>query len=193
MSGDPYVYPGTTVLRNRFDIRNAEDLDRLERLLVVQRVREGIPRGDFDLAHLKAIHKYLFQDVYDWAGEVRTIEISRSGHQFQFRRYIVSGMADVHQRVVDAGYFKDLSASEFAAEAGRIIGDVNYVHPFREGNGRTQLFYLKQLAEIAGHRVDLTRMQPALWLAASREAHQARYELMGGAIAQAIVPDKDRG
>jgi cell filamentation protein len=71
-------------------------------------------------------------------------------------------------------------------EAGRIIGDVNYVHPFREGNGRTQLQYLKQLSERAGHPLDLTRIDPAGWIEASKEAHKARYDLMGRVIAAAL-------
>lgn len=109
MSGDPYVYPGTTVLRNKFGIDNAAELDRAERLFTTKRGKRGVPRGDFDLAHLKAIHRHLFQDVYDWAGEIRMVEISKGGSQFMFRRFIDSGMADVHRRIVAAGYFVGLS------------------------------------------------------------------------------------
>lgn len=76
MSDDPYVYPGTSTLRNRFGLTNAADLDRVERLHVADRATEAIPRGSFDLTHLRAIHRHLFQDVYDWAGELRTVEIS---------------------------------------------------------------------------------------------------------------------
>jgi cell filamentation protein len=55
----------------------------MERRLVVQRSREGAPTGDFDLRHLRAIHRHLFQDVYDWAGEIRTVEIAKGGSQFR--------------------------------------------------------------------------------------------------------------
>ena len=191
MSDDPYVYPGSTVLRNKLGIRDAATLDYHEREIVTMRAREGLPHGDFDLAHLKAIHRHLFQDIYSWAGEVRRVEISKEGHQFQFRQYIETGMADVHRRIVKDDYLKGLSAQGFAQKAGMIIGDVNYVHPFREGNGRTQLQYLKQLTEKAGHRLDLTKLQPQSWLQASRDAHRARYETMGRAIAEAIAPAKE--
>ena len=77
MSDDPYVYAGTSVLRNRLGILNADELDRLERQLVRERILEGIPSGDFDLRHLKAIHHHLFQDIYEWAGKIRTVEISK--------------------------------------------------------------------------------------------------------------------
>ena len=80
---DPYTYPGSTVLRNKLGLTHAAQLDRLERRLVTQRAAEGIPAGGFDLAHLRTIHRHLFQDVYDWAGELRTVEIAKGGHQFQ--------------------------------------------------------------------------------------------------------------
>jgi len=175
---DPYVYPGSHVLRNLLGIRDADKLDKVERRLVTQRTAEGVPTGHFDLWHLKAIHRHLFQDVYDWAGEIRTVEISKDRSQFQFRRFIETGMADVHRRLEQANYLRDLSKEGFAAQAGQIIGDVNYVHPFREGNGRTQLQYLKQLATQAAYHIDLTKFDPALWLAASKDAHQSRYERM---------------
>ena len=113
---------------------------------MVQRTRRRVPSGAFDLAHLRAIHRHLFQDIYEWAGELRTVEINKGGHQFQFRRYIETGMADVHRRLVQGSFLRDLSVPEFAQQAAVIVGDVNYVHPFREGNGRTHAQYLKQLA-----------------------------------------------
>ena len=164
---DPYLYPGSTVLRNKLEIKETARLDHWERELVAQRVAEGMPTGSFDLPHLRSIHHHLFQDVYEWAGEIRTVEIAKGGSQFQSLRYIETGMADVHRRLARAEYLRGLSAVEFAGRAGEIIGDLNYVHPFRDGNGRTQLQYLKQLAAQAGHSLDLTRLDPGRWIAAS--------------------------
>jgi cell filamentation protein len=140
----------------------------------------------FDLRHLKAIHHHLFQDVYDWAGQVRTVEISKGGSQFQFRQYIETGMSDVHRRLTKADLLRGMQRHPFAAAAAQIIGDVNYVHPLREGNGRTQLQYLKQLADQAGHWLDLTRIDAAGWIDASREAHRARYDLMATVLDEAL-------
>lgn len=81
---DPYTYPGSTVLRNRLGLTDAVRLDRLERQLVTQRAAEGIPAGGFDLAHLRAIHRHLFQDVYDWAGELRMWRLPRAGINSSF-------------------------------------------------------------------------------------------------------------
>jgi len=185
---DPYTYPGSSVLRNRLGITDAARLDYFEREAVTERAAEGIPKGRFDLTHLRAIHRHLFQDVYDWAGEVRTVEIAKDGHQFQFRRFIDTGMADVHRRLRHAKFLRGLDRSAFAAAAGGIMGDVNYVHPFREGNGRTQLYYLEQLAEQAGHKLDLSRLDPERWIAASRAAHNGDYTPMSYEIERALAP-----
>jgi cell filamentation protein len=175
MSDDPYTYPGTTILRNKLGIRDAGQLEALERRMAAQRAAEGIPAGDFGLPHLQAIHYHLFQDVYDWAGQVRTVELNKGGDQFMFRRYIQSGMADsqsgmadIHHRIAKADYFSGLSQTDFAVGAGEIMGDINYVHPFREGNGRTQLLYLKQLSIAAGHRLELRHIDPNAWIEASK-------------------------
>lgn len=149
MSGgfaDPYLYPGTSNLRNKLGLRSADALDRAERNLLRLRHREGVPHGDFDLTHLRAIHCHLFQDVYEWAGELRTVELVKGTTAFMPCRYIASGLADAHRRLVGSGFLRGLDRDRFSREAGRIVGDVNHVHPFQEGNGRTQLLYLKQLA-----------------------------------------------
>lgn len=187
MSDPVYCYPPDhLVLRNKLNLRDAGQLDFFEREMVAQRAAEGIPSGTFDLAHLRAIHRHLFQDVYDWAGELRTVEIAKGGNQFQFRQYIGTGMADVHGRIVAAGYLKGLSARAFADKAGEIIGDINYVHPFREGNGRTQALYLEALARQAGHSIDLTRLVRESWMEASKAAHTGRYGPFADCIQAAL-------
>ena len=67
-------------------------------------------------------------------------------------------MADIHRRILGAEYFRGSGPDGFAQSAGPVLGDVNHVHPFREGSGRTQLQYLKQLVARAGHAIDLTRI-----------------------------------
>lgn len=190
MSDDAeYCYPPTfTVLKNKLNIRDAVRLDVVERRFVVARIASGIPTGDFDLGHLKAIHRHLFQDIYHWAGEIRTVEISKGGQQFQFRRFIETGVADIHHRLTSQHYLRGLTVAEFADRAGQIIGDVNYAHPFREGNGRVQLLYLEQLAAQAGHSLDLRRIGRIRWMEASRLAHFGEYAQMTSCISAAILP-----
>lgn len=194
MSDTDYCYPPDyAVLKNRLGLRDSKALDRAERRLVYLRQAEDIPTGDFDLAHLRAIHRHLFQDVFDWAGQIRTVEISKGGSQFQFMRYIETGMADVHRRIKTHDYLRNLDPDEFADLAAEILGDINYVHPFREGNGRTQVLFIKQLAERAGHDLDLTKIRPDAWMHASREAHQANYQPLRQCLRETIrTPTRSR-
>jgi cell filamentation protein len=187
VNDDAYLFPGLAVLRNRLGITDSDRLDYVERELVAQRAAEGAPKGRFDLAHLRTIHRHLFQDVYEWAGELRTVEIAKDGHQFQFRQFIETGMADIHRRLEKANFLQGLSGDAFAKAAGVIMGDVNYVHPFREGNGRTQLQYLEQLAAQARHKVHLARIDPDRWLHASRASHQGDYGPMAAEIGRCLT------
>lgn len=184
---DPYVDPDTQILINTFGIHDAAELERIERRISTQRIREGMPQGTYDLSHLRSIHKQLFQDIYPWAGEIRTVDIHKGGSQFQLYQYIETGMSHVHGRLVSLRYLRGLNKQDFAREAGVIIGDVNYVHPFREGNGRTQLQYLKLLCQHAGHHIDLTCLNPSEWIEASIRTHSADYTLMSQAIELAIT------
>ena len=190
---DPYCYPDSDCLRNKLDIHDPKELDRAERFLVHDRTRQGVPVGNFDLAHLRAIHKHLFQDVYEWAGEVRTINISKGDTKFASTAEIPSGMVVLQKRLAANSFLRGMNKTDFSHHASHIIGQVNYLHPFREGNGRTQLQYLKQLAENAGHKLDLTKFRGKKWIEASRESHHERYEPMRKIIRGALVePKKDR-
>jgi len=184
--GDPYVYPGTTILRNRFGIKDGATLDKVERRFVSLRIEQGAPAGRFDLAHLEAIHHHLFQDVYDWAGELRSVEIAKGSSHFLHASRIEMGMADVHRRLEAQSYLRALSRQHYAAAAAQIIGDVNYVHPFREGNGRTQLEYLRQLTEQAGHALNPSALDPGRWISASKASQDGDYAPMRREILSGI-------
>lgn len=79
---DDYCYPGTTVLKNKLDLTDADELDAFEAEVSDARADEELPAGDLDFAHFKAVHGHLFQDVYDWAGKIRTVRMSKGGNPF---------------------------------------------------------------------------------------------------------------
>lgn len=187
MSDAIYCYPPDyKVLRNKFELTDATQLDFEERKCVSDRLVEGCPNGDFDLVHLQSIHKHLFQDVYDWAGQTRELNISKGPTTFQAHQFIETGINDIHQRIVSANYLRGTSPQAFAQKAGELIGDLNHAHPFREGNGRTQMQYLKQLAEKAGHPIDLCKIDADQWIAASIRSNDADYAPMQKCIHAAI-------
>lgn len=86
-------------------------------------IEEGVPGGEFDLAHIKAIHRHLFQDVYRWAGETRTVELSKGGHNFQPVAYIATGIANIHERLVQRKFLAGLKVDAFARQVRRDRGD----------------------------------------------------------------------
>lgn len=193
MSGDEldeklYKYPGTDVLRNKLGIQDAAALDYAERMHVRRQVVKGCPSGQFDLTHLQAIHRHLFQDVYEWAGEIRQVPLRKGDSQFFPPSRIGLAMEDIHRRLVKQNYLCNLDEAAFSKGAGTIIGDINLVHPFREGNGRTQLQYLQQLGIKAGHIIRLSEIDPKQWIEASKRANRATpvYDLMRECITQSL-------
>lgn len=163
---DPYCYPGTSVLRNRFDIKDKATLEALETELTSARAEEPLPGGELDASHFKAVHHHLFQDIYEWAGERRTIRISKQDSHFCYPEYIDAELGKLFQQLAADNYLRDLSAAEFAERAAEFLATLNVIHAFREGNGRAQLSFLVLVADNAGHTVNLTALDPVSMLQA---------------------------
>lgn len=163
-SSDPYVYPGTTVLRNLRGLTDPTLLEPFEARSTHRRISELIDKplsGTFDTAHLKAIHRYIFQDLYDWAGQFRTVNISKGGHLFGPAPFLDSFLQQTISRLFFENYLTGLDAGRFAARAAYYLGELNAAHPFREGNGRTQREFIREVGLRAGYYVD--------WRAATRD------------------------
>ncbi|TRL37587.1 adenosine monophosphate-protein transferase [Methylosinus sporium] len=159
-AADPYCYPGTTVLKNLADIRDQATLEAFEDDMASQRAEEPSPGGRLSVSHYKALHHHLFQDVYPWAGRFRTVRISKGGSMFCYPENIAGEMRRLFAELQRDGFLQGLTADAFAQRAAHFLAELNAIHPFREGNGRTQLAYLTLLAEKAGHPIDLERLNP---------------------------------
>jgi cell filamentation protein len=159
---DTYCYPGTDVLRNKAEISNAEDLDAYEGELSTLRsieVLENPVAGQFDLAHLQRIHLALFQDVYDWAGKVRTVDISRGNSRFANVRFIESAANEIFNKLARENWLKGLNADLLSKRLAHYLSEINALHPFREGNGRLQRIFISQLSQSAGYQVDYSDLE----------------------------------
>jgi len=156
---DPLCYPGTTVLRNLLDIRDAELLDEVELALFLTRAAEPVPPGAFDVEHLMGVHRFLFQDVYPWAGQLRTIRIGKQNNWFCYPEYIASELARAFAELGDPQALGRMPLRAFSSHVAHFMAELNAVHPFREGNGRTQLTFLVMLAEHAGHGFDAGKLE----------------------------------
>ena len=161
---DVYCIPGTAVLKNKAGITDQVQLDEYEGDFTAIRLLEltqNPVEGSFDLAHLCKIHQYLFQDVYEWAGEVRTVDIIRGDSRFCNVRQIQSYSNTVFSSLAAEKYLLNLEATAFAKRLAHYLSEINAVHPFREGNGRVQRLFISQLAEHAGYSLDYSALEQA--------------------------------
>lgn len=163
---DPLCYVGTRVLINKAGIREQAELDEFELSMYLSRAAEPLPDGKLDYAHYRAIHHHLFQDVYDWAGEERAIRIAKGGSTFAYPEHLHRAMTDVFGELSRRNFLRDLDNAAFAAGAAHCLAEINAGHPFREGNGRTQLAFLKLLCVSSGRDFDDDALDPDLTLSA---------------------------
>ncbi len=117
-----------------------------------------------DYTHFRAIHRHLFQDVYDWAGEARTVRISKDNSMFCYPENIESEATKLFAKPKADNFLQGLSSKDFAKRAAHFLAELNAIHAFREGNGRTQLSFFLLLAEQAGHQLDLEDFDPDAFL-----------------------------
>lgn len=154
-------YEGTTCLINKLDIRDEEELASVEAALTLANIGllEQAPlEGRFDFAHYRAIHQFLFGELYDWAGEIRTVNLAKKGTQFVPANEIESVGCAIFERLAAANFFCDDGFAAFIQHITEFYCDTNLLHPFREGNGRTQRVFLTQLIRHAGYDIDFSSM-----------------------------------
>lgn len=187
---DPYVYPDTEVLRNSLDVRDAEELKRVEADLTnwngLRLAAEPIP-GNFDLSHLQAIHRFLFEDLYEWAGELRTVPLAKTD-LFCMPEHIESYGAEIFDRLADENHLLGLDRETFVTRLTHYFADVNALHPFREGNGRAQRAFFAQLAADTGYRLDWQVIDAQRNIDASAAAMQGDEGPLRNLLSDALAP-----
>ena len=154
-------YEGTVCLINKFNIRDEKQLAALEADITLAKVMELVKspiQGNFDFSHYKAIHKFLFEDLYDWAGNIRTVEISKKGTAFVKASDIEQLADNCFKRLKRNQFFVGYSFDAFIPAIVDFYCTTNLLHPFREGNGRTQKVFVNQLAENAGYQINFSQM-----------------------------------
>ena len=189
---DPYCYPGTTVLKNKLKLKKQEELDAFEAEITAQRAEEPLPAGKLTYPHYRAIHKHLFQDVYDWAGKIRVVRISKGGSMFCYPESIDREMSKLFSTLAGQKQFKGTTPDEFSIKAAHFLADLNAIHPFREGNGRTQLTLLTLLAESAGHPLAMERLDPDKVMQAMIDSFRGDEKPLAALIAD-LVEQQDFG
>lgn len=157
---DPYLIPGSTVLRNLVGATTATDLAVAEGDLSFARALQLLdepPIATNDLNDLKRIHFHLFQDVYDWAGELRTVDVRKNvpgADYFLPFGYIEHAAALCFVELAEERFLTGLQRSTFVRRLAYHYEKINYIHPFREGNGRVQRIFWNRVALEAGWQLD---------------------------------------
>jgi cell filamentation protein len=182
-------YRDTEVYINKLGIRDQKLLEATERRLTEQRAAEGFPSRAHHrtYAGFRAIHRHLFQDLYRWSGKERNYTTGRGSVPFAVPKHITSWMEDLFKQLARDGYLVGRSKRDFAAEAARYVNEINACHPFIDGNGRTQRFWLRMLADDAGFYLDLGSRDTKRWNEASRigflrQDHRPMARLLGSRL-----------
>lgn len=160
---DPYVYPSSEILKNKFNIVSEQDLKEMEAEYTSLRIRELVEKpikGDFDFQHFCSIHKYIFQDMYDWAGCHRTVDIEKSepslgGLSIEYEN--VEQIETAAERILNtlkSRLWETLSIDERAQRFSEDMAALWKVHGFREGNTRTTVIFFCDFAESRGIALD---------------------------------------
>lgn len=164
------------------------ELREFEAMITAQRATESLVLDALTADAYRTVHRHLFQDVYDWAGEYRTVRIAKGGNWFCFPENIEREMDRLFRSLADEGELANLSSVAFAEKAAAFLTALNAIHPFREGNGRTQNVFLHILSGRAGHPIDFERLDSARMLEAMVAGFEGNEEplasLIGGLIWQ---------
>ncbi|MCF6776920.1 Fic family protein [Thiotrichales bacterium 19X7-9] len=153
MSTDPYLYPNSNVLKNKFDLYNQDDLNKIEKEIYDVKIQMSLPKGNFNYNHLKAIHKFLFEDIYDWAGQERLIDIAKDNSLFAKPTNIKHEIDKIFYHLLNES-FDHFDHYEMCEKIAKYFNDVNVVHPFREGNGRVNRAFFSMLAKKYGYKIN---------------------------------------
>ncbi len=179
-SYNDYFYAGTFTLQNKLGITDVDKLAAAEAEFTRARARQPIEKFDFTPEAFQKLHHHLFQDLYPWAGQFRTVDVSKIDDRrkrvpFERGALVTPAMkrfcGELGHDLKSSEGFRNPATNDFAYRAAVYLKDLNYIHPFVEGNGRIQRLFLGELARHSGHRLGHTRIDPKRWMEASRESY----------------------
>lgn len=182
-------YPDTTVLVNKLGIKNQEELNSVERQFVLLRSSQVEKEAVFENVSFdfyKSLHKQLFGDLYEWAGTVRNINISKKGTVFCNADDLEKIGKLKFQRLAELNYLKKLNKSTFLDELSELYHDLNMLHPFREGNGRTLRLFITLLVRNAGYNLNFSECDSDLLMIATIKAAQGDLSLLREVFAELV-------
>ena len=158
-----YCYKDSDVLINNLDIKDNKKLEELKRKIVLAKLyelRQNNQIGNFDIEHFVGIHKFLFEDIYPFAGLFRTENIAKGNFSFAEWEYIEDELKKLLEQLKEEKYLQNLDRNTFIKRLSYYMAELNVLHPFREGNGRTIREFIRQLAYKNGYVLNLKNINP---------------------------------
>lgn len=163
-------YENTSVLINKFNIKDEKALNIMEQSITSTMLAKAmleIPFNDVDFNFYKMLHKFVFSDIYEWAGKIRTVDMSKKGTNFCDKNKIEERGNKIFERLKNNAFFSEYNSDEFVLEFTDLYCDLNHLHPFREGNGRIQRLFLSMLIKHIGKSLNFTEIDKDLLMIAT--------------------------
>lgn len=187
---DPYI-DENGVLINKKGIKDESELDKVERASSYMKalyLDQNPIKGKFDLKHLRAIHKKLFEDIYPFAGKIRDGYLQKGQQDFTMGYRIVPQAEKLFTQLKNEQFLKKTEPAKIAGRLAYYMGEINAIHPFREGNGRTQRIFIAQLAKEAGFELTFSKATQEEMINASIQAHRCDYKGLESIIEKGLTP-----
>jgi cell filamentation protein len=194
-------------LKNKLGAHNFDELtersDEFINFRIAQIISGRGPRGNFDEQHLRAVHHHLFQDVFEWAGRIRDDKVqlsdgtvafepvfSKGGHAFLPARLIPTTLQNTFRQLHAESFFRATSDEVFIDRMANLLNDINTIHPFREGNGRTQRVFIQALAKQSGRKLDFAGITKERNIEASIAASKGDLSGFKEMLRDAMAPER---
>lgn len=169
---DAYCYPGSAVLRNKLDIRDEPTLSEAEQQLsaiAADNVEFSPP--PYGLVYLQGIHQVLFCDLYEWAGQLRTVGMAKQDTRFCQPQFMEAQAGNIFKGMAAQNWFEGLCRTDLISAVAETYSDINVIHPFREGNGRAQRILFEHLIMNAGFEISWWGIEKEEWIDANIAAY----------------------
>ena len=182
-------YPDSTVLINKMDIHDQSELDAVEKQITLLRGIQAEKETEVvnvDFSFYCSLHRFLFGDLYDWAGALRTINISKKGTVFCKHTELAEIGRLKFERLKAQNYLLGMSDDEFITELADLYHELNMLHPFREGNGRTLRLFVALLVRNTDRSIDFARCDSDMLNIATIRAAQGDISILRDVLEEMI-------
>lgn len=186
-----YFVDGDDVLENKLGITNPDELKAAEQEIVANKSADILSETPqlFDQIYLLHIHNVLFEDIYDFAGTIRTVDIAKpdASAPFAHAQFIEAEAERIFRDLADKDYLTRFDHENFVVELANLAAELNALHPFREGNGRTTRLFLIMLADHAGYLLDYSRVSAEEIISADKLAFEGNDKALLSLYGKVVV------